>query len=72
MTVQFDNLKTDLQIERVDDFYQDLIDLHVGLSDYESQKLNAKLVLVLSNHIGDAKVLQEAIECVRSSSAPDK
>ena len=72
MTVQFDNLKTGLRIERPDDFYQDLIDLHAGLSDFESQKLNAKLVLVLSNHIGDAKVLQEAIECARPAAASGK
>ena len=72
MTIEFEKLKTALQIERVDDFYQDLIDLHTGLSDYESQKLNAKLVLVLSNHIGDEKVLQEAIECARLSAAPGK
>lgn len=69
MTVQYDKLRTELQIARVDDFYQDLIDVHAGLSDQESQKLNAKLVLILSNHIGDMHVLQEAIECAKRSSA---
>ncbi|MGI9326451.1 MAG: DUF2783 domain-containing protein [Pseudomonadales bacterium] len=71
MTVQFDHLRTELQIARVDDFYQELIDLHAGLSDKESQKLNAKLVLILSNHIGDMNVLQEAIECAKPSSSHD-
>lgn len=69
MTVQFDNLKTELQIARVDDFYQDLIDLHAGLSDYESQKLNAKLVLILANHIGDMTVLDEALQCTKQPSS---
>lgn len=68
MTVQFDNLKTTLQIARVDDFYQDLIDLHADLSDAESQKLNAKLVLILANHIGDMQVLEEALQCSKMSS----
>ncbi len=70
MIVEFEKLKTELQIKRVDDFYQDLIDLHAGLSDYESQKLNAKLVLVLANHVGDEKVLQEALVCAKHSAAP--
>lgn len=69
MTVQSNHLRTELQIARADDFYQDLIDLHAGLSDAESQKLNAKLVLILANHIGDMNVLEEAIECAKRSSS---
>ena len=68
MTTQFKNLRTDLRIERPDDFYQELIDLHAGLSDDESQKVNAKLVLILANHIGDGDVLREALECARPTS----
>jgi len=45
-----------------DDFYQDLIDAHRDLSDAQSQKLNARLILLLANHIGDIAVLREAIE----------
>ena len=44
-----------------DDFYQVLIDAHRDLSDEQSLKLNARLVLLLANHIGDLKVLREAI-----------
>ena len=44
-----------------DDFYQDLIDAHRDLSDAQSQKLNARLILLLANHIGDLAVLREAI-----------
>ena len=44
-----------------DDFYQLLIDAHRDLSDEQSLKLNARLILLLSNHIGDLEVLREAI-----------
>ena len=63
MTVQFTHLRTELRIESPDDFYQELIDVHAGLSEAESQKVNAKLVLILANHIGDMDVLHEALEC---------
>ena len=69
MTTEFEYLKTELRIANGDDFYQDLIDLHAGLSDYESQKLNAKLVLLLCNHIGDEKVLKEAMACAKRTIA---
>jgi uncharacterized radical SAM superfamily protein len=63
MTEQFNKLRTDLRIAKPDDFYQQLIDAHAGLSDEESQKVNAKLVLILANHIGDTDVLREALQC---------
>ena len=44
-----------------DDFYQLLIDVHRDLSDEQSQKLNARLILLLANHVGDLEVLREAI-----------
>lgn len=44
-----------------DDFYQELIDAHRDLSDAQSQKLNARLILLLANHVGDLAVLREAI-----------
>jgi len=44
-----------------DDFYQDLIDAHRDLSDQQSQQLNARLILLLANNIGDLAVLREAI-----------
>lgn len=52
-----------------DDFYQGLIDLHRGLSDEQSAQLNAKLILILSNHIGDLSVLREAMSLARSGIA---
>ena len=52
-----------------DDFYQMLIDTHRGLSDEQSAMLNAKLILILSNHIGDLTVLREAMALARAGAA---
>ncbi|WP_340313415.1 DUF2783 domain-containing protein [Rhizorhabdus argentea] len=48
-------------IDHVDDFYAELIALHEGLDEQESAVLNARLILILSNHIGDNAVLAEAL-----------
>ena len=49
-----------------DDFYQLLIDTHRGLSEEQSAMVNAKLILILSNHIGDISVLREAMQMSRA------
>lgn len=48
-----------------DDFYEALIDLHRDLAPAESALVNAKLILLLSNHIGDAGVLRDAMARAR-------
>jgi hypothetical protein len=48
-----------------DDFYQLLIDAHRDLDEARSALLNAKLVLLLANHVGDLAVLREAIQAAR-------
>ncbi len=48
-----------------DDFYQVLIDAHRDLSDEQSQMLNARLILLLANHVGELAVLREAIAAAR-------
>ncbi|HZA66990.1 MAG TPA: DUF2783 domain-containing protein [Geminicoccaceae bacterium] len=55
---------------RADDFYEALIRAHQGLSDAESHTLNARLVLILANHIGDLEALEEAIALARGSIEP--
>ena len=45
-----------------DDFYELLIQRHAGLSDAQSAGMNARLVLLLANHIGDLRVLREALD----------
>ncbi len=52
-----------------DAFYQALIDAHQDLSDEQSREMNAALILVLSNHIGDMAVLAEALAVARASVA---
>jgi hypothetical protein len=49
-----------------DDFYEMLIEGHRGLGDEQSELMNARLVLLLANHIGDLRVLQEAIAAARA------
>ena len=48
-----------------DDFYEMLIEAHRDLSDERSELLNARLVLLLANHIGDLRVLREALAAAR-------
>ena len=49
-----------------DDFYEMLIDGHRGLSDEQSELMNARLVLLLANHIGDLRLLRDAIAAARA------
>lgn len=51
-----------------DAFYQKLIALHDGLSEEDSHRLNAKLVLILANQIGDNRILEEALASARGIS----
>ncbi len=54
-----------------DDFYEALIEAHRDLTDKQSQRVNARLVLILSNHIGDLGVLNEALNAARSGFEPN-
>ena len=48
-----------------DDFYEMLIDAHRDLSDEQSELLNARLILLLANHLGDLGILREALKLAR-------
>ena len=50
-----------------DDFYEALIDAHNGLTDEQSEALNARLILLLANHIGDLRVLREALQAAKAA-----
>ncbi|MCB1385964.1 MAG: DUF2783 domain-containing protein [Nitratireductor sp.] len=54
-------LNTGPNIADPDGFYAELIGIHEGLDEAESQALNARLILLLANHIGDRAVLSEAL-----------
>lgn len=53
-----------------DAFFEQLVQAHQGLSDAQSEQLNARLVLLLANHIGDLRVLGEALALARQSLGP--
>lgn len=54
-----------------DDFYEALIETHRGLSTPQSHALNARLVLLLANHIGTIDVLRQALEAARAGIEPE-
>jgi len=56
------NLNLTPNIDGADDFYAELLATHDNLSDKASSALNARLVLVLANHIGDRAVLADALK----------
>ncbi|MFZ2100083.1 MAG: DUF2783 domain-containing protein [Oricola sp.] len=58
-------LITTPNIKAPDDFYADLLAVHEGLSKAESDALNARLILILANHIGDRETLAEALDAAR-------
>ena len=53
-----------------DAFYEALLEAHNGLGDAESDALNARLVLILANQIGDLDILRAALHHARASIAP--
>ena len=58
-------MKTSLHFQDADSFYEQLLDAHVGLDPDQSQLLNARLILLLANQVGDARVLAECIAAAR-------
>jgi len=54
-----------------DAFYDRLVSAHRGLDDAQSDLLQARLLLLLANHIGDLRVLDEAIALARQGVVPE-
>lgn len=48
-----------------DDFYAELLAAHQGLGKEESDALNARLILILANHVGNRTILREALSTAR-------
>jgi Protein of unknown function (DUF2783) len=59
-------LRTDPNMPAPDDFYEALIAMHEGLTEAQSHLVNARLILLLSNHIGDLDVLRAAMVIARA------
>jgi len=60
-------LYTSPNVADADGVYQTLIDAHAGLSDSDSMALNARLILLLVNHIGDKETIVEAITAAKDA-----
>ena len=54
-------------IQNGDDFYEKLLNAHEGLNKEQSDALNARLILVLSNHIGDMDILEQALNAAKTA-----
>lgn len=54
-----------------DDFYEALIETHRDLDAAQSQRVNARLILLLANHVGDLDVLREAMQRARAGVAAE-
>ncbi len=62
-------LNTESNMADPDGFYETLIELHRDLTDAQSALVNAKLILLLANHIGDDAVLDAAMRAARADVA---
>ncbi|MDM0036069.1 DUF2783 domain-containing protein [Variovorax sp. J22P271] len=61
------DLITTPNLDAPDDFYEALIEAHQGLTSDQSHAFNARLVLVLANHIGATAVLRQALKAAAAS-----
>jgi len=59
------DLVTEPNLSAPDDFYEALIDAHKNLSSEQSHAMNARLVLLMANHIGALPVLRQALLAAR-------
>lgn len=59
-------MKTSLNFQDADTFYEQLLDAHAGLEREQSELFNARLILLLANQVGDAKVLGECVAAARN------
>ena len=58
-------MNTTPHFQDADAFYEQLLDAHTGLSREQAELFNARLILLLANQIGDARVLGECIAAAR-------
>jgi hypothetical protein len=62
-------MKTTPHFQDADAFYEQLLDAHAGLSREDAELLNARLILLLANQIGDTRVLKACITAARDMPA---
>lgn len=61
------NLVVESRFQNPDTAYEALVDAHRGLGEADSAALNARLVLILANHIGDLDLLKAAISLAKKA-----
>jgi hypothetical protein len=59
------DFRTTLNFQDADTFYEQLLDVHEGLSPEQSGLLNARLILLLANQVGDARQLAACVAAAR-------
>jgi hypothetical protein len=59
-------MKTELNLQDADTFYEQLLNAHEGLSAEQSEQLNLRLILILANQVGNAAVLRDCIESAKN------
>ncbi len=60
-------LRRTANLVRPDEVYNAIVDAHRGLSDEQCRALDAGLILLLANHVGDDVVIREALDAARSA-----
>lgn len=64
-TAAASGLRQELGIAAPDDFFEALVKAHEGLDAAQSRRLNARLIFLLANHVGDDAVLHEAVAAAK-------
>ncbi|MEY2947608.1 MAG: hypothetical protein RL084_1005 [Pseudomonadota bacterium] len=59
-------MKTELNLQDADTFYEQLLNAHEGLSAEQSEQLNLRLILILANQVGNSAVLRDCIESAKN------
>mgnify|MGYP000235534586 CR=1 FL=1 len=59
-------MKTELNLEDADSFYEQLLNAHEGLHPERSEQFNLRLILLLANQVGDAAILRDCIESAKN------
>ncbi|MCA0248641.1 MAG: DUF2783 domain-containing protein [Proteobacteria bacterium] len=60
-------LRRSLNLSRPDDVYNAIVDAHKDLSDEQCRAFDARLILLLANHVGDEAAIREALAAARQS-----
>lgn len=60
-------LRRTLNLSQPDEIYDAIVDAHKGLSEEECRTYDARLILLLVNHIGDEEVIREALKAAEKS-----